>query len=244
MSYLIYQLFQGWFISLKWERLFHSNERRLFHSNEEGFISFEWGVYFISMRGLFHSNEEGLMIIFSSFCYRNCFLSQKSAWLIGSTSSQTSRPRVYECRCASSFVIEQFIWFEYNRTMLTLNEKTDYACKCFEISSCSRQSMTWYKKLSQNRIQKWIERISRHIQRVIELNEDNEYREDREDDEDDDDIRSYDADDRRTRYFKEKRAFLDDDDDDEMSEMSDVSDVSDFSDDDEWFFSRCKFLMR
>ncbi len=25
--------------------------------------------------------------------------------------------------------------------MLALNEKTDYACRCFEISSCSRQSM-------------------------------------------------------------------------------------------------------
>jgi hypothetical protein len=98
----------------------------------------------------------------------------------------------------------------------------------------------WHKELSQNRIQKWIERISRHIQRVIELNEDNEYREDREDDENDDDIRSYDADDRRTRYLKEKREFLDDDDDDD-DEMSEMSDVSDFSDDDEWFFRDANF---
>ncbi len=46
-----------------------------------------------------------------------------------------------------------------------------------------------------------------------------------------------------TRYFKEKRAFLNDDDD-EMYEMNNVNDVNDFDDDDEWFFSRYEFLMR
>jgi hypothetical protein len=101
----------------------------------------------------------------------------------------------------------------------------------------------WHKELFQNRIQKWIERISRHIQRVIELNENNEYREDREDDEDDEnDIRSYDSNDRRTRYLKDKRAFDDDNDDDEENdEMSEIMNVSDFSDDDEWFFRDANF---
>ena len=35
----------------------------------------------------------------------------------------------------------------------------------------------WYKKLTQTRIQHWIERMSRHIQKIIELREENEYRE-------------------------------------------------------------------
>ncbi len=50
----------------------------------------------------------------------------------------------------------------------------------------------WIKQLKQKRIQHWIERISRHIQQIIELDEDNEYRESREDDV----IRSYDSNDR------------------------------------------------
>jgi hypothetical protein len=101
----------------------------------------------------------------------------------------------------------------------------------------------WYKKLSQNRIQKWIERISRHIQRVIELNESNEYWEDREDDENDEnDIHSYDSNDGRTRYLKNKRAFDDDNDDDAKNdEMSEIINFNDFSDDDEWFFRNTNF---
>ena len=34
----------------------------------------------------------------------------------------------------------------------------------------------WYKKLTQTRIQHWIERMSRYIQKIIELREENEYR--------------------------------------------------------------------
>jgi hypothetical protein len=98
----------------------------------------------------------------------------------------------------------------------------------------------WQKELSQNRIQKWIERISRHVQRVIELNENNEYREDREDDEDDDDIRSYNSNDHRTRYLKNKRAFCNDDND-ENDEINEIMNVNVFSDDDEWFFEDANF---
>jgi hypothetical protein len=63
---------------------------------------------------------------------------------------------------------------------------------------------------------------------IIELNKSNKYREDRKND----DICSYDADDRRTRYLRDKRVYLDDDDDDdEMNEI--INNVNDFSDDDE-----------
>jgi hypothetical protein len=66
---------------------------------------------------------------------------------------------------------------------------------------------------------------------IIELNKSNEYWENKEDD----DIRSYNANDLRTRYLRDKRAYLDnDDDDDEINEI--MNDVKDFSDDDEWFF--------
>ena len=61
-------------------------------------------------------------------------------------------------------------------------------------------SQCW-SELSQEQDQSWIERISRHIQTVIELEEENEYRERRAEEL----IRSYDAEKRRTRYLRAKR---------------------------------------
>ena len=58
----------------------------------------------------------------------------------------------------------------------------------------------WYKQLTQDRIQKWIERIPRHIQEVIRLNGGNEYREGREGGA----IRPYDPAERRRQYRKAK----------------------------------------
>ena len=48
-----------------------------------------------------------------------------------------------------------------------------------------------WKKLSQKQIQTWIERISRHIQKIIRLDEGNEYKKGR--DCDADQIRIYDS---------------------------------------------------
>jgi hypothetical protein len=88
----------------------------------------------------------------------------------------------------------------------------------------------WTKQLNQDRIQRWIERISRHIQQIIELDESNEYRENKKDDL----IRSYDQEDRRTRYLKDKRDFINSDSDDNINDV-DVNDVNDVNDDDdEW----------
>ena len=55
---------------------------------------------------------------------------------------------------------------------------------------------TWFN-LFQKWIQQWIERISRHIQKIINLNEDNEYREGRTNGL----VRPYNNDDRRRRYL-------------------------------------------
>jgi hypothetical protein len=71
----------------------------------------------------------------------------------------------------------------------------------------------WTKQLDQDRIQRWIERIPRHIQQIIELDEDNEYRENREDEV----IRPYDSKDRRIRYLGGKRGFVDSDSDDSIT---------------------------
>jgi hypothetical protein len=57
----------------------------------------------------------------------------------------------------------------------------------------------WEEELSQKRIQLWIERIPRHIQKIIELKGGNEYREGREEGEWSD-IRPYVAEDRKARY--------------------------------------------
>ncbi len=87
-----------------------------------------------------------------------------------------------------------------------------------------------WTQLDQDRIQRWIERIPRHIQEIIELDGGNEYREGREDGV----IRPYDPQDRRTRYLRGKRGFVDSDDsDDSISDVDEVVDVSDFSDVDE-----------
>jgi hypothetical protein len=80
----------------------------------------------------------------------------------------------------------------------------------------------WTKQLDQDRIQRWIERISRHIKQIIELDGGNKYREGREDGV----IRPYDPEDRRTRYLRGKRGFVDSDDNDDVDEMIDVSDFS------------------
>ncbi len=61
-------------------------------------------------------------------------------------------------------------------------------------------TICWNKKLSQKRIQKWIRRISRHIQQIIEVEEDNDYREDRSED----DIRLYNRIDRKKQYQRRK----------------------------------------
>jgi hypothetical protein len=87
-----------------------------------------------------------------------------------------------------------------------------------------------WTQLDQDRIQRWIERISRHIQEIIELDGNNEYRESREDEV----IRPYDPQDRRIRYLRDKRGFVDSDDsDDSISDVDEMIDVSDFSDVDE-----------
>jgi hypothetical protein len=88
----------------------------------------------------------------------------------------------------------------------------------------------WIKQLKQKRIQHWIERISCHIQQIIELDEDNEYRENREDDE----IRSYDSNDRRIRYLRVRREFSDNESS-EKSISDDVFDVSDDEIDENWW---------
>ena len=55
-----------------------------------------------------------------------------------------------------------------------------------------------WKDLSQKRIQRWIERMSRHIVEVIRLKGGNEYREGREGG----DVRSYDSTDRVNQYIR------------------------------------------
>ncbi len=75
--------------------------------------------------------------------------------------------------------------------------------------------------MRQKRIQHWIERISRHIQPIIELDEDNEYRES----EKDDVIRVYDSNNCRIRYLRDKRGFIDSDSDKSIDEN--VFNVSD-----------------
>ena len=57
-------------------------------------------------------------------------------------------------------------------------------------------SHCWLNQFKQHRIQNWIERISRHIQKVIALKGGNEYKKKKSDDL----IRSYDSDERRRRY--------------------------------------------
>ena len=98
----------------------------------------------------------------------------------------------------------------------------------------------WTKELKQTRIQRWIERIPRHIQKIIALKGGNEYREDREDGIDGD-IRLYDKKDRRARYFRAKAGFAkgnsddSDSDSDKVSIRSYISEaVSHFSDEVEW----------
>jgi hypothetical protein len=87
-----------------------------------------------------------------------------------------------------------------------------------------------WTQLEQDRIQRWIERISRHIQEIIKLDGGNEYRESREDEV----IRSYDSQDRRIRYLRDKRDFVDSDDsDDNISDVDEMINVSDFNDVDE-----------
>jgi hypothetical protein len=81
----------------------------------------------------------------------------------------------------------------------------------------------WIKQLKQKRIQHWIERISRHIQQIIELDEDNVYRENKEDDE----IRLYDSNDRQIKYLRIKQRF----NDNESSEKSISDNVFDVNDD-------------
>ena len=56
----------------------------------------------------------------------------------------------------------------------------------------------WTKKLTQARIRSWIERMPRHIQKVIDLKGGNEYREGREEGE----VRPYNSEERRMRYTK------------------------------------------
>ncbi len=61
-------------------------------------------------------------------------------------------------------------------------------------------TICWNKELSQERIQKWIRRISRHIQQIIEVEGDNDYREGRSEG----DIRPYNRTDRKERYQRRK----------------------------------------
>ena len=64
-----------------------------------------------------------------------------------------------------------------------------------------------WNELSQKQIQSWIERIPRHIEKVIELEEDNEYRKKRTEDL----VRSYNAEKRHIRYLRSKREFTKED---------------------------------
>jgi hypothetical protein len=150
-------------ISFKWEGLFHSSEEiyfiqmgtvisfkwggGLFHSNRKGYsiqmrrvIQFKWREgYFIQIESVNDYIQIILLSKLLSFA-KKCMINRFNI-IVQEDKTLSHAFKHHECRCASSFVIEQFIWFEYDRTMLTLNEKTDYACRCFEISSCSRQSM-------------------------------------------------------------------------------------------------------
>ena len=70
--------------------------------------------------------------------------------------------------------------------------------------SRSEAEIAWtecWDELSQEQIQSWIERIPRHIEKVIELEGGNEYREERTEDI----VRPYNAEDRRMRYLRSKR---------------------------------------
>jgi len=74
-------------------------------------------------------------------------------------------------------------------------------------ASRSRIAMTkawttcWKQKLTQERIQKWIRRISRHIQQIIEVGGGNEYREGKSEA---GDIRLYNRTERKKRYQRRK----------------------------------------
>ena len=60
----------------------------------------------------------------------------------------------------------------------------------------------WEKELTQKRIQSWIERMPRHLAKVMELEGGNEYREGRKDNKElDDAVRPYDPVERRQRYL-------------------------------------------
>ncbi len=59
----------------------------------------------------------------------------------------------------------------------------------------------WKQKLTQERIQKWIRRISRHIQQIIEVGGGNEYREGKSEA---GDIRLYNRTERKKRYQRRK----------------------------------------
>ena len=47
------------------------------------------------------------------------------------------------------------------------------------LTAVKKWTECWLEALDMNRIRVWIERISRHIQKVIRLNEGNEYKKDR-----------------------------------------------------------------
>ena len=74
------------------------------------------------------------------------------------------------------------------------------------ITAAKASTQCWIKDLKQEQIQHWIERIPRHIEKVIALNGGNEYREGR----DNGVIRPYNSEDRRIRYRKNMKP--DDDD--------------------------------
>lgn len=64
---------------------------------------------------------------------------------------------------------------------------------------------TWLEELDQKRIQQWIERLPRHLQKVKELRGGNEYREGKTDGNEWTNVRQYSPEERQQRYRSRKQ---------------------------------------
>ncbi len=74
-------------ISFNCEKLFHLTAKDYFIQLREIFLFKCERLFYLNERNVISFKWKDLMIIFRLSCYRNCFLSQKNAWLIDSTSS-------------------------------------------------------------------------------------------------------------------------------------------------------------